>query len=274
MREVDVSLIENISKKLGEVITGYEITQLLSRLDFFDHDTHNQRRDLSTKWRRLAHSISHEYKIKKTEKPLIQVIEEIMHPVRFTSEESVETWQQIKKDINISLSLYGFELGDNGKVSIVQASKTHSEAINRYKHLVEKLEASNVHKQALKFCKPELLKENYFHAIHEASKSTLHRIQALTFSNLDGTKLIEKAFSQSNPAVILKGNHLSTLTEKSEYNALKHLLLTINYFYRNPTSHTPKIYDPKVEQDAVIALLMISQAHFLLDKCEGIRHLE
>lgn len=274
MRVVDNSLIENISKTLGEIIKGHEISQLLRDFDFFDHDTHYQRRDISTKWKRLAHSISHECKKINSEKPLVQVIEGVMNPVRFTNEENVKVWQSVKKDINTSLSLYGFELGDDGRVRNVQASKTHSEAINRYKHLFEKLQALNVHKQVLEFCKLELLQDNYFHAIQEASKSTLHRIRALTYSTLDGTKLIEKAFSQGNPAIIIKGNHLSNLTEKSDYNALKHLLLTINYFYRNTTAHTPKIYNPKIEHDAVIALLMISQAHFLLDNCEGIKHLE
>ena len=63
-------------------------------------------------------------------------------------------------------------------------------------------------------------------------------------------------------------------TEKSQYQGLKSLLNTICYLYRNPTAHSPKMYDDRNERDAIQALLLISMAHVQLDKCICVRFLE
>ncbi|MCT8138602.1 TIGR02391 family protein [Anaerobacillus sp. CMMVII] len=180
----------------------------------------------------------------------------------------------MKQKVNFQLRFYGFELNDAGKVVTTTETNTFSEALERSQSLIEKLEPYNIHPTVIEYCKPELLQKNYFHAIHEASKSTLSRIRQMNHSTADGAKLIEKTFSTKTPSLIINGNILQSDSEKNEYNALKHLLLTINFSYRNSTSHQVKIYNPKSELDATTALILISKAHHLLDKCECVMFID
>jgi uncharacterized protein (TIGR02391 family) len=56
-----------------------------------------------------------------------------------------------------------------------------------------------VHPDVLEFCKPELLEENYFHAVFEATKSVAEKIRVKTGLGKDGTELVDTAFSTKNP---------------------------------------------------------------------------
>lgn len=272
MKKIDNVLIEDISKILGELITGSKLTAILQQLKFFDHDTYHDQRIISTKWRRIAHSVEYECKRKQSASPLLLLIQKIMNPVSYTDQ--YEIWVESKRQINTKLSFYGFELQESGKVIKVKSSQTIDEAVKRYNSLLSNLETHNIHSNAIQFCNPELLEDNYFHAIHEGSKSILVRLRELTFSNKDGSVLIEEALSFKNPAIVINNSTLATSEQKNKHNALKHLLLTINFSYRNPTAHEAKIYNPKNENDALTSLILISQAHYILDNCSCIRYLD
>lgn len=271
MKSIDNTCVEAISRILGELTTGPKITKIFSKNKWIDHDTEANERIISTKWRRINESMIFELNKSKDTKPFFKMIEEIMNPVLFKDNE--EAWVQGLKDINFTLRFYGYELNDAGKVVSAKATHTFSEAVQRSKHLIEKLEGHKIHKNIIKFCEPELLNENFFHAILEAGKSVLDRIRSLTLSSKDGNTLINEAFNLKNPAVIINGNRLSTDDEKSQYNGLKSLLNTICYIYRNPTAHSPKLYNHKSENDAITAFILISLAHEQLDQCSGIKHL-
>lgn len=271
MRTIDNQCIETISKILGELTTGSKITRILSKYNWIDHDTISGQRILSTKWKRISASLSAEIRKANSATPFFKMIEEIMDPINFNNEQ--ETWTKNKNGINFALSFYGYELTDAGKIKSVKAANTYSEAIDRTKNLLEKLKNHNIHPDILKFCKPELLDENYFHAIFEASKSVFDKIRNITLSTKDGNSLINEAFIVKNPSIILKGNKLTTNDEISEYNGLKSLLNTICYFYRNPSAHSPKLFNPTSENDAITAFIIMSLAHQQLDRCICIRYL-
>lgn len=272
MKKIDNTIIEDISKVLGKLVTGSELTRILQQLQFFDSDTYYGQKDLSTKWKRIAHSIEHECKKAQSANPLLVLIQKIMNPVIYTDQ--YQEWIESKRLINTKLSFYGFELQENGEIISVKSSKTIDEAIKRYNSLLSNLEAHNIHSNVLQFCKPELLQDNYFHAIHEASKSVLVRLRELTLSNKDGSVLIEEALSFKSPAIVIDNSTLTTPEQKNKHNTLKHLLLTIVFSYRNPTAHEAKVYNQRNEQDAITSLILISQAHNILDNCSCIRYLD
>lgn len=270
--KIDNNVIEEISKIIAEYVTGSEITGLFSRLDFYDYDSHHPLTRLSTKWKRLNHSIIEKCNEEKNAKPFFKLIQEILNPIYFQNEQ--ELWYEAKRKVNFPLRFYGFEIDDSGKIIKTAETKTYSEAVSRSQNLLEKIEPYKIHKSVIKFCRPELLQKNYFHAIHEASKSTLNRIRDMNNSSADGARLIELSFNTKNPSLIIKGNRIQSEKDRNEYNALKHLLLTINFFYRNTTAHEAKIYNPKSETDAITALILISKTHDLLDNCECVRYFE
>lgn len=271
MKPIDNICVETISKVLGELTTGSQITKFLSKNKWKDHDTETGTRLLSTKWKRINESMNFEINKSKTTKPFFRMIEEIMNPVLFRENE--DAWIEGRRDINFTLRFYGYEVNDAGKVVAAKPTQTYTEAIQRSKHLIEKLEGHNIHKNIIKFCKPELLNENYFHAILEASKSILEKIRDLTLSSKDGNTLINEAFNVKNPAILIDGNLLGTDDEKSQYQGLKSLLNTICYIYRNPSAHSPKLYNDRSEDDAITAFILMSLAHEQLDQCIGIRNL-
>ncbi|QFF98828.1 TIGR02391 family protein [Psychrobacillus glaciei] len=269
MKALDNVCVEKISRILGELISGTELTRILSKNNWKDHDTETGIKSISTKWKRINASMLYEINKVKSPKPFFQFVEEVMTPVSFVNSE--EGWYYNLKEINLILRFYGYEITDAGKIKIVKATETLSEAIKRSKSLIEKLEAHNIHTKVTEYCTPELLNENYFHAILEASKSVFERIRVLTFSNLDGNQLINEAFKINNPSIIINGNKLENNDEKSQYLGLKSLLNTICYIYRNPTAHSPKLFNEKNENDAIIAFIMMSMAHQQLDHCSCVR---
>lgn len=271
MKPIDNACVEEISKILGNLTSGSEISNILSRYKWKDYDIELKRPFTSTKWRRINESMIYEINKVNDTKPFFRIIEVIMNPIRFNDNE--ETWRSSLKNINFALRFYGYEVSDAGKVIPVTPTKTYNDAVKRSKHLIEKLESHSIHKNIIKFCAPELLKENYFHAIFEASKSVFERVRDLTISSKDGNSLINEAFNPNNPAIIINGNYLKSNDEKGQYNGLKSLLNTICYIYRNPGAHSPKLYSPKSEIDAITALILISMAHQQLDQCISVRTL-
>lgn len=271
MRKIDNQCVETISKCLGEIVTGSEITKIFAKYGWIDHDTYYGNRLISTKWKRIYSSLIEEIQKANSPTPFFTMIEEIMNPLNFINEQ--ELWNNNRNNINFSLSFYGYEVTDGGEIKSVKAARTFSEAVSRSKNLLEKLRNHNIHPDVLKYCSPELLNENYFHAIFEASKGVFHKIRLLTLSSNDGNTLVNEVFVIKNPALIIHGNYLKTNDEISEYNGLKSLLNTICYMYRNPQAHSPKLYNPSSESDAITAFIMISLAHKQLDNCVCVRQL-
>ncbi|GLC88659.1 TIGR02391 family protein [Lysinibacillus piscis] len=273
MKQIDEICVEKITRILGDLVTGNTITELLAKNHWKDHDTESKSPIYSTKWRRLKASMIYEINRNHAPTPFFKLIEEIMNPASFSRDEQ-ELWNCNLTEINFTLSFYGYELNDAGKVVSIKPSTTFNEAFNRSQNLIDKLRKNNVHEKVILYCTPELLDENYFHAILEASKSVLERIRELTNSTLDGNTLINEAFKAKNPAIVIHGNLLENDNDKSQYLGLKSLLNTICYFYRNPTAHSPKMFNEQNEDDAITAFLLISMAHQKLDNCFTVRFLD
>jgi len=125
------------------------------------------------------------------------------------------------------------------------------------------LESRAVHSEVLKYCRAELIEENYFHAVLEATKGIAERIRQLSGLGSDGADLAKDAFNVGNPILAL--NPLRTDTEKSEQAGFANLLIGVFGAIRNPLAHAPKIVWPMPEQDALDILTVVSFVHRKLD---------
>jgi len=73
----------------------------------------------------------------------------------------------------------------------------------------------------LSYCRAELLDENYFHAVFEATKGVAERIRTLSGLSGDGADLVNKAFAGQQPVLVL--GPLITESEKSEQKGFANL---------------------------------------------------
>jgi uncharacterized protein (TIGR02391 family) len=86
------------------------------------------------------------------------------------------------------------------------------------------LRGRSVHADVLKFCKAELLEENYFHAVFEAMKSITTKVRTLSGLSGDGCDLVHNAFGQKYGDPLLAINPFKTETHKGEQNGFMNLL--------------------------------------------------
>ncbi len=120
----------------------------------------------------------------------------------------------------------------------------------------------------LKFCRTELLQENYFHAVFEATKSVADKIKEKAEVDGDGSELVDRAFGIGKQEMpLLAFNSLRTETERSEHSGLMQLMKGMFGVFRNVTGHAPKVKWPISEQDALDLLTIASYIHRRLDIC-------
>jgi uncharacterized protein (TIGR02391 family) len=188
-----------------------------------------------------------------------------MDPVQYTS--CPELFSSRRDQLNTILSFAGFYIGEDGKVRHSKKASNLDEALKRASRLHAALITRNVHHDVLKFCKAELLQENYFHAVFEAIKSIAAKIRDLSGLTTDGSELVQEAFSlgrDCNPLLAI--NNLKTETERGEQRGFVNLLIGLFGTIRNPIAHTPKIEWDMTEQDTLDILTAISLVHRKLDK--------
>jgi uncharacterized protein (TIGR02391 family) len=122
-----------------------------------------------------------------------------------------------------------------------------------------------VHPDVLRFCREELLVNNYFHTVFEATKSVAEKIRQKTGLTTDGSELVDTAFAFKNQIPHLALNSLQTESEKSEQKGFMNLLKGLFGTFRNTTAHAPKITWPIDKQDALDILSLVSLVHRRID---------
>ena len=252
--------LEAICKVLGEQNTGTDIGLFLNIAGIDDSD------NLNTKWKRLFNAF-YNYQTQNNESNRIQIfIQKILSPTRYIGKK--EIFEQNRKEVNSRLLFIGIELLENGKFRRVIEAKTISEAEERASNLKKKLLERNVHADILNFCRSELLVENYFHSVFEATKSVADKIREKSGLIEDGAVLVDKAFALgSNITPKLAFNTLISDSEQREHKGFANLLKGFFGMFRNTTGHAPKIKWKINENDALDCLTMASFLHRTLDKC-------
>lgn len=253
--------LESIARVLGDTgngLTASEIAHFLSACGVPDTNPE------MTKWKRLYNAFVHFQMNNGYGNHVVAFIHKTMSPVRYADREHVFV---IRRDtLNRVLAFAGLHLGEDGSVRRSEKASTISEAKKRASRLHAALEARDVHKDVLLFCRQELLQENYFHAVFEAMKSISAKIRSLSGLRTDGAELAQQAFAlHADCTPILAINPLNTETDKGEQRGFVNLLVGMFGIIRNPLAHNPKVEWEMNEQDALDILTTISLVHRKLD---------
>lgn len=248
--------IEALARLLGECGTGTDISRVLSDRGLVDESGE------STKWRRLYWVFLQSQKQYRCANRVLDFIQSFMIPVRFVGRSA--EFEARRQDLNAILAFSGLEYGPDGRFQQQEAVRTLHEAERRLQTLQAKFQGRSMHPDVLKYCRTELLQDNYFHAVFEAAKGLAQRIRDLSGIQMDGAALVDRVFSIENPVLAI--NSLQTETEKSEHKGFAALLKGCFAAVRNPLAHEPKILW-EGEDDAADYLSLISLLHRKLDSC-------
>jgi uncharacterized protein (TIGR02391 family) len=247
--------IEMVCKALAVAVAGQQIPNLIAHLKPANDV------DSATKWKRLHNAVVGAQNRQRDGRPLVWLVTQVMQPVRFATADSFE---ETRGTVNERLLLSGLEVRDDGKVRRVTRANTLDEAKRRASDLRSNLERRAVHPDVLRFCQAELLQENYFHAVLEASKSVADKLRSRTGLTGDGAELVDRACGMKGGPVVAF-NSLQTEWEQSEQSGLAMLMKGLFSCFRNVTAHAPKLLWATSKQEALDMLTLASMLHRRLD---------
>jgi len=236
-------------------LSGTQIERLLQEIAIADTSPG------MTKWKRLFNALAGAQNQHQVGNHLIMFINRAMNPVSYARDPATFAWR--RDELNVVLAFSGFYVREDGKVRHADKATTLDAARARAGRLKAALESRVVHAEVLIYCRAELLDENYFHAVFEATKGVAERIRLLSGLNGDGADLVNKVFAGQQPVLAL--GPLTTESEKSEQKGFANLLIGLFGAVRNPLAHAPKTNWPMSEQDALDILTLVSLIHRKLD---------
>jgi uncharacterized protein (TIGR02391 family) len=256
--ETHLEQICGVLADTGSGLTGSEIGSLLAQLGILDPEP------TITKRKRLFSALCYRQRQDGCGNHVGQFIHRAMDPVRYTSNR--ESFDSRRHELNQILIFSGYSLGDDGKLRHTQAAQTLDEAEGRADKLRVELRRRGVHADVLKFCRAELVRSNYFHAVLEATKSVAEKIRQRAGLTTDGAQLVDDAFALGKTGTpVLAFNSLRTETERNEQNGMINLMKGMFSAFRNPTAHAAKISWTITEQDAFDLLTLASLLHRRID---------
>jgi uncharacterized protein (TIGR02391 family) len=248
--------IESLARILGDCGSGSDITRVLRDRGLVDDSGE------STKWRRLYWIFLRSQEEFHCANRILDFVQAFLTPARFSGR--IDEFESHRVEVNGILAFSGLEYGKDGSFHRCVAVTTLDEAERRYRTIQAKFRGRRIHPEVLRYCRAELLQDNYFHAVFEASKGLAQRIRDLSGVQADGAALVDQVFRIDRPLLVL--NSLRTETEKSEHKGFAMLLKGCFATIRNPLAHEPKIlWDG--EDDAADFLSLLSLLHRKLDDC-------
>ena len=236
-------------------LSGTEIGSLLRDIEIADVSPE------LTKWKRLFNALAGTQNAYQVGNHLVMFINRAMNPVSYARNKQAFEWR--REELNVVLAFSGFAVRDDGKVIRSDRASTLPEAFARAGRMRKALEERNVHAEVLKYCRAEIIAQNYFHAVFEGGKGVAERIRQESGLTSDGADLVTTAFNVKARILVL--NTLVTDSEKSEQKGFAQLLIGLFGMVRNPVAHSPKIVWHMPEQDALDVLTLVSLVHRKLD---------
>jgi len=246
--------LERVARLLGDCGTGTDISRIMNTIGIEVISGE------STKWRRIYAVFRYHQKRDGAPSKLIDFIRNILEPSGFVN--NAEFFEETRCNLNAILSFAGLEYGKDGKFRKTTKVETLDEAYERAKTIQAKFRGRRLHPQVIKYCKPELMKDNYFHAVFEATKGLAQRIREMSSVEEDGARLVDIVFLGDRPVLAI--NTLQTQTERTEHKGFAQLLKGCFAAVRNPLAHEPKLLW-RGEDDAADYLSLISLVHRKLD---------
>lgn len=265
IERLDTATLEALCGVLGDTgggLTGSEIGGLLRQCQIDDVAPG------ITKRHRLYEALAARQQRDGVANNVIAFVQAAMHPARYVGKSQLFAERQA--GLNAVLSLAGLGVDEQGQVIAAQRARTASEAEARAGRLRAELVRRQVHADVLKACRAELLEENYFHAVLEATKSVAEKVRQLSGLTLDGSELVDEAFGmrdrdRRSRTPILALNTLRSISEQSEQRGTMHVMKGIFAVFRNPTAHELKARWAVDEQEALDLLTMVSVVHRRLE---------
>jgi len=246
--------IQSLARVLGECGSGTDISRVLKDRGLVDGS------GVSTKWGRLYWIFLEYQQQHLCANGILDFIQSFLNPTRFVGRN--DEFEAHRNELNVVLAFSGLEFGKDGAFRQREAVATLDEAERRFQTIQAKFRGRRIHPEVMKYCRTELLQDNYFHAVFEASKGLAQRIRNKSGVQKDGAALVDFVFSIDCP--ILASNRLLTETEKTEHKGFAMLLKGCFAAVRNPLAHEPKILW-EGEDDAADYLSLISLLHWKLD---------
>ena len=251
----DDGTIETLARVLSKCGTGLEISEALEKCNF-----NNYLHGAKESWR-LKQVFLKSQSSTNSPNAILEFIQYFLAPPRFS--DRIDRFEHHRSELNNSLVMVGLEFSKKGQLIKVPKADTLDEAEQRVQDIRQQFKGRAIHTEVEKYCRLELMQENYFHAVFEASKGLAQRIREMSGEVGDGVKLIDRVFSGDNP--ILTINTLKTDTDKSEHRGFTQLLKGCFAAIRNPLAHEPKILWTG-KDDAADYLSLLSLLHRKLDK--------
>jgi len=248
------SHIRRIAEVLSGAATHRELTALLAQCQIAEQGG-------SPKWERILLALSRRQQNDRCGNNVGAFIQEMLDPARFSDNE--DTYRELRDQINEILAFSGLHIGEDGRLITTAPATTISEAQIRAGKLRRELTNRRVHSDVLVFCRPELVDQNYFHAVFEATKSVAEKIRVRSGLTSDGSVLADQAFGGLQPRLAI--NFLQTETEQSEQRGFINLLKGMFGTFRNVTAHAPKVTWSIDETDALDLLTLVSYLHRRID---------
>lgn len=251
--------LTHICQELADTVSGLagsEIGYILSSIRVEDTDPG------MTKWKRLFNALVNRQNRDQKGNIVLSFIAKALAPARFVGRR--EFYAQKMESINVILAFKGLRFEDDGKFHVVEMAFDLAGAEARASHLKESLLSRNLHPELLRFCRAELVGDNYFHAVLEACKSIAESIRTITGLRSDGATLLDEALGGYNPRI--KINNLRTETAQSEQTGFLNLARGLFGTFRNPTAHAPRIVWQMSEEDAVDLFTLASYVLRRIDK--------
>lgn len=256
---IEGGTLEGLAKVLADTdygLTGTELSRFIPESGLTDVNPE------LTKWKRLFNSFVEFQNRKNNSNLILKFINITMKPSRYVGQ--YEKFEFIRGELNKRLSFIGLTLNESGVFNNVISSKSILDAEQRVNRFKSKLDNRNIHPKIYEYCNTELISENYFHSVFEAVKSIAEEIRKKTELTLDGSELIDRAFSVNTP--LIKINSLESETEKSEQKGFSNLIKGVFGMFRNTTAHAPKIIWQITEDEALDIMTTISLIHKKIDK--------
>ena len=98
-----------------------------------------------------------------------------MEPAKYSREP--HRFEPLRANLNQALVFAGLAVNEAGERQKIEHVKTLPEAQRRARELRSDLETRGIHPDVLRFCRAELLADNYFHAVQEAAKSVADKMR-------------------------------------------------------------------------------------------------
>jgi hypothetical protein len=169
---IDTEVLRSLCNILADTsagLKGSEIGQLLHACGIAD--------PLSsyTKRHRLFEALNDKQRADGCANNVIAFIQQAMNPVRHVG--AMDYFEGQRSQCNEVLAFAGMELREDGKIVAVTPVSTLAKAAQRADELRRILRERDVHADVLRFCREELLVNNYFHTVFEATKSVAEKIR-------------------------------------------------------------------------------------------------